>query len=366
MTDPRIDKLAQVLIDYSLSIKPGDTLLITSPANAAPLVHAAHRAALRAGALVNHRINLTGSREILLRHGSDEQIQFVSPREQLEYNNYDAFLFIIADENTRELTTIDPMRQNLYRTSRRELNQEFDQRTAEGKSRWCLTLFPTQAYAQDAGMSLEEYENFVFKAGLIDQPDPVEAWRAVGREQQRFADYLNKHDLIHVTAPGTDITYRVGGRKWINADGRVNFPDGEVFSAPIEDSVNGVVTFSYPAIYLGNLVENVRLVFKDGEVTEATASSGEDFLRTMIAMDEGSKRLGEVAFGTNYGIQHFTKAMLFDEKIGGTMHMALGAAYAEAGGKNNSGLHWDMLCDLHKATVTADGEVFYQNGRFTI
>lgn len=366
MADSRIEKLAQILIDYSLALKPGETLLITGPANAAPLIHTAHSAALRAGALVNHRVTLNGTREILLRLGSDEQLQFISPRDRIEYEDYDAFLYIVADENTRELTGIDPKRQSMLRLAQRDLRQLFDQRVADGKTRWCLTLFPTQAYAQDAGMSLGEYEDFVYGAGLIGQPDPVEAWRSVGREQQRLVDYLNAHDVIHITAPGTDITYRVGGRKWMNADGRVNFPDGEVFSAPVEDSVNGFVSFTYPGIYGGNMVENVRLVFKDGAVTEATASSGQDFLRAMIAMDEGSKRLGEVAFGTNYGIQRFTRHLLFDEKIGGTMHMALGAAYAQTGGKNNSGLHWDLICDLREGRATADGEVFYENGRFTI
>jgi aminopeptidase len=366
VADPRHQKLAQILIRYSLAVQPGQKLLIKAPAIAAPLVAEAYREGIRAGAHVMTNIALPELREIELRESSDDQLKFVSDLDWAEMNYFDAILYILAEENTRALGQVDPARIAMRRLARRGLSARMDERDAAGEMRWCLTLFPTHGHAQDAGMSLGDYEDFVYGACLLDEPDPVAAWQAVGREQQRIADYLAQHDTIHIVAPDTDITYRVGGRKWINASGEVNFPDGEVFSAPIEDSVNGTVRFSYPAIYNGNAVEDVRLTFVDGVVTEATASKGQDFLLAMLDTDEGARRLGEVAFGTNYGIQRFSGEMLFDEKIGGTMHMALGASYKGCGGLNESGIHWDMLCDLSHARVTADGELCYENGRFII
>jgi aminopeptidase len=227
-------------------------------------------------------------------------------------------------------------------------------------------MFPTQAHAQDAGMSLSDYEDFVFGAGMLDQEDPVAAWRKVYEEQQRVVDFLGQRNEIHIIAPDTDITYRAGGRKWINCAGTENFPDGEVFTSPIEDSVNGKVRFTYPAIYLGNEVEDVRLIFRDGNVVESSASRGLDFLNAMLDTDAGARFLGEAAFGLNYNITGFTGGTLFDEKIGGTMHLALGASLPETGGKNESGLHWDMVCDLREGKVYADGQLCYEHGKFII
>ncbi len=232
--------------------------------------------------------------------------------------------------------------------------------------RWCLTLFPTNAYAQDAAMSLTDYEDFVFGAGLLDQDDPSAAWEGVRQEQQRIADFLGQHNEIHIVAPGTDITYRAGGRTWINAYGDANFPDGEVFTGPLEDSANGTVRFTYPAIYNTREVEDVHLTFRDGKCIESSAARGLDYLNTMLDMDTGARFLGEVAFGLNYGIQQFTRNILFDEKIGGTMHMALGLSIPETGGQNQSALHWDMICDLREGRVFADGQLCYEAGRFTI
>jgi aminopeptidase len=215
-------------------------------------------------------------------------------------------------------------------------------------------------------MSLADYEDFVFRSCLIDQDDPAAGWRAVRDSQQHIVEYLMAHDEIHIVAPGTDVTYRVGGRTWINSDAKKNFPSGEVFTGPIEDSVEGHVRFSYPAIYNGREVEDVRLTFKAGKVVEASAERGEEFLQAMLDTDPGARFLGEVAFGLNYGIQRFTRNILFDEKIGGTMHMALGRAYPDTGGINQSAIHWDLICDLHEGEVYADGELCYQGGKFTI
>ncbi|MDQ3855180.1 MAG: aminopeptidase [Chloroflexota bacterium] len=366
MADPRYQKLAQVLIQYSLSIKPGDKLVVRGTIPAAPLIREVVREAIRAGAHPTTRASIDGLAEILLKEGSDEQLSYLSPLDLKEVEHFDASLNILGDENTKSLSGVDPKRVAMLGQARAPLLETLMQRAARDELRWSLTLFPTNAHAQDAGMSLSDYEDFVFAAGLIDQDDPVAAWREVDREQQRIIDYLSQHDEIRIVAPDTEVTYRVGGRTWINASGTRNFPDGEVFTGPIEDSVTGSVRFTYPAVYLGREVEDIRLRFEGGRVVEASAARGEDLLHSMLDMDEGARYLGEVAFGLNYGIQRFTRNILFDEKIGGTMHMAVGRSYPDTGGKNESALHWDMICDLREGQVYADGELCYERGKFVI
>ncbi len=366
MSDPLHQKLAQVLIHYSLAVKTGEKMLLIGPECAAPLLREIYREAIRAGAYVTPMVDLDGMREIFLRESSEEQLTHVSELDTYINEYFDVQLFIMGEQNTKALSGIEPKRLAMHSAARAGLSKRFMERAAKKEVRWCLTLYPTQAHAMDAGMSLSDYEDFVYGAGLLDQEDPAAAWERVRTEQQRIADYLGKHDEIHIVAPGTDITYHVAGRTWISCAGEANFPDGEVFTGPIENSVNGTVRFSYPAVYNGNEVEDVRLTFRDGKVVEAQAGRGLDFLNAMLDMDAGSRYLGEVAFGLNYGIQRFTKEILFDEKIGGTMHMALGESYPETGGVNESGLHWDMVCDLHEGRVYADGELCYENGKFII
>jgi aminopeptidase len=366
MADFRQQKLAQVLVSYSLNIQKGDKLIIQAPLIAAPLVREVYREALRAGAHITPRFAMDELNEIRLGEGSDEQLTYVSELDAFETEHMNKYLNIWASQNTRALSKVNPARIALREKATAEISKRFLERAAKGELQWCGTLFPTQAHAQDAGMSLSDYEDFVYGAGLLDQSDPAAAWRKIDQEQQRIATYLEQHDEIHIVAPDTDLTYSVRGRKWVSCAGTVNFPDGEVFTGPIEDSVNGTVRFSYPAVYNGNEVEDVRLTFKDGKVVAATASRGMDFLNAMLDMDAGSRFLGEVAFGLNYNVKEFTKDILFDEKIGGTMHMALGESYPETGGKNESGLHWDMVCDLHEGKVYADGQLCYEHGKFTI
>ena len=243
----------------------------------------------------------------------------------------------------------------------------FFARAQSGALRWCGTQLPCHAAAQDAEMSLAEYEEFVFRAGLLHLEDPAAAWRRISERQQRLADFLNDKREIHFRAPhGTDLKLGIAGRRWINCDGHENFPDGEVFTGPIEDATEGVVCYSFPAVHGGREVENIRLVFRAGKVVEASATKGEEFLFAMLDQDAGARVLGEIALGTNYAITGYTKNTLFDEKIGGTFHAALGAAYPESGGVNESGLHWDMVCDLRRGgTVHVDGELISRDGRFT-
>jgi len=366
MPDIRVQKLAHVLVHYSLALKPNDKVRIVGPAAALPLIRELYREAIRVGARVLPRITDTDLDEILLKEGSLEQIEWVPDLASNEIEYIDASLTIWSETNTKYLSNVDPQRLAARRKASAALMQRFLQRFGEGTLRWNGTLYPTEAHAQDANMSLSEYEDFVYGAGLLNEPDPVAAWQRVHDEQQHIVDFLNSCSHIRIVAPDTDIEYRCAGRTWINCDGKENFPDGEVFTSPIEDSVNGHVRFTYPSVYNGREAEDVRLTFKDGQVVSATASHGQTFLDAMLNMDAGSRILGEAAFGLNYGIERFTRNILFDEKIGGTMHMALGSSYPETGGKNESGLHWDMVCDLRQGEVYADGELCYREGKFII
>lgn len=367
MLDPRIARLAKVLVHYSLRIRPDDLFRITGPALAAPLMVEVYREALAAGAHPFVRVSLEGLDEVYFKGASDEQLRFVSELHRLETERITASLGIWGEWNTRALTHVDPKRVALRREATRELQQRFLERAAANELRWCGTQFPTNAEAQDAEMSLAEYEDFVFTAGMLDRDDPVAAWEVVRKEQDRIVQFLGGCRQLHVQGPDIDLQLSVDGRKWINAAGESNFPDGEVFTGPVEDSVNGRVRFSFPAVYDGREVLDVELVFEQGKVVRARAAKGEDFLQAMLDTDAGARYLGEFAFGTNYQIQQFTRNILFDEKIGGTLHMAVGAGYPETGSKNISGLHWDMICDLRNgAEVKADGAVVYRNGRFVI
>jgi aminopeptidase len=367
MADGRIESLARVLVQYSLGLTPGQLFRINAPVAAAPLVRAVHREAVRAGVHVLPRITLDGLDEILLRHGSEEQVSYLSPLALEEARQIDATLTIWADSNTKALTSIDPARIALLHKARQPLTQLFLERDAAGSLAWCGTLFPTQAHAQDAEMSLSEYEEFVYGAGHLDDPDPVAYWRGVRDRQQRLCDLLATKQTLHIVAPGTDLRLSVAGRTWINADGAKNFPDGEVFTGPVEDSAEGHISFTFPGTYLGRAVEGVRLEFERGRVARATATRGEDLLRSLLAMDAGARYLGEFAFGTNDGIQRHTRNTLFDEKIGGTVHLALGASYPASGGRNQSALHWDLVCDLRQGgRVEADGALIYRDGAFVM
>jgi aminopeptidase len=372
MRDPRLEKLADVIVNYSVGVKPGQVVRISSPAVATPLVLEIYRSVVRAGGHPLVRVSPEELQEIFLKDATDEQLRFVNPISLFEIERIDCSIGVWADENTKSLSNVDPKRMGLSQAARKPLMDVFMKRTAEGSLKWCGTQFPTHASAQDAEMSLAEYEDFVFKAGLLDRPDPAAAWRAVSERQQRLADLLNEKassgrgEYRVVAANGTDVRMSVSGRRWINCDGHENFPDGEVFSGPVIESVNGTIHFSFPAVHHGREVQDVRLKFRDGKVVDASASKGQEFLISMLDMDAGSRFLGECAIGTNYSIRKYTRNTLFDEKIGGTVHFALGAGYPETGNSNQSGLHWDMVVDLRPGGfIEVDGTKINVDGRFT-
>jgi aminopeptidase len=366
MSDPRVAKLADLLVNYSLELQPGQLVRIDGGIVAAPLTTELYRYALQAGAHPRTRLEVEGLDVIAVRDSSEEQLTFVSEIDRFEIETLDALITIWADKNTRSLSQADPQRLSKRIAARRELTNRYWDRMDEGAARWVGTRFPTDAHAQDAEMSLAEYEDFVYGACHVqDDEDPVAHWQKVSGELNTRARELETFREIRIVGPDTDLRLGVDGRAWLAADGKLNMPDGEIFTSPVETETMGEIRFSFPAIFQGRGVEDVRLRFQGGRVVQAEAAAGEDYLQSLLDMDEGARILGEVAFGLNYEIDRFTRDILFDEKIGGTMHLALGSSFKKLGGRNESGLHWDMICDLRaEGEVYADGELMWKAGRF--
>jgi len=365
MTDSRIEKFAYILIHHSLCIKKNDLFVISGSHLAAPLIQEVYKQALDVGANPYTHIGIDGLSEMYYKYSSDAQLKFVSPIDRFEIEHIDARLSIISPENTKNLTGVNPKKQAISSAAHREIMEIFLNRAVKKELRWSVTQFPTQAAAQDAEMSLEEYSNFVFDAAHVEAKNPITYWKKVFTEQEKIRKFLEKKKKIRVVAKDTDLTISVAGRKWINCHGKENFPDGEVFTGPIEGATEGYIRYTFPISYGGREVNDVQLWFKNGAVVKASASKGEQFLKEMLSVDPGARRLGEFSFGTNYGVKRYTKNTLFDEKIGGTIHLAVGSGYPETHSKNKSSIHWDMVCDLRKhGEVYADDELVYKNGRF--
>ena len=367
MSDLRASKLSGLLVDYSVAVQPGDRVVINGGADAGSLVREVYAAVLKAGGHPLLLVSLPGMDEILYRHATDEQLRFVAPPVKEIMETYDVSISIASADNTRSLSGVDPGKIMLRSQGRREILDIFMERAARGELRWTGTLFPTNAYAQDADMSLSDYEDFVYGACMPDLNDPVGYWRNFSTRQQKIIDWLQGKKQVHIKGRETDLRLSIAGRVFRNCDGRHNMPDGEIFTGPVENSMEGHVCFSYPAIYQGREVTGIRLDFAKGKVVQARADKNEEFLLKMIATDEGSCYAGEFAIGTNEGIKKFTRQILFDEKIAGSFHLALGSGYPETGSVNKSAIHWDMICDLREGgEILVDGELFYKDGKFVI
>ena len=367
MSDPRLAQWARIIAEYSVEIRPGDKVFIHTAPVATPLVLELVREILQRGGYPQYLIDLPGVSEVFFHYASDEQLKIEPPLMKKVVEEFDVRIHIRAETNTKALSNVDPHKMSLYTAAQHPTMETFMRRQAAGELRWCVTQFPTEACAQDADMSLREYEEFVLGACLIDHPDPVASWKEVSAKQQKLVDWLRGKQRVQVKGPNCELTVGIDGRTFINADGKKNFPDGEIFTGPEETVTEGWVKFTYPAIYVGREVEGAELEFKGGRVVKAGAKKGEDFLIKMLDTDAGARTLGEFAIGTNAGIQKFTRNILFDEKIGGTIHMAVGAGYPDTGSKNVSAVHWDLICDTRDGTqITVDGVPFYRSGEFLV
>ena len=367
MADIRVEKLADLLVNYSVGVKPGDKVVIQGETSGEPLIKEVYAKVLQAGGYPFAMPTIPGLEEFVYKYGNDEQLKFLPEPLKLVMSTYDARISILSEVNTKALSNVDPAKSVIRSQARSELMKIFMKRSASGELRWVVGSYPTNALAQDAEMSLTDYEDFVYSACLPDMNDPIGYWQRFSARQQNIVNWLKGKQAIHVVGKDTDLRLSIAGRNFENCDGKMNMPDGEVFTGPVEDSIEGHVYFSYPAINSGREVTGVRLTFEKGEVVKATAEKNQDYLIKTIATDEGSKRVGEFAIGTNEGIKKFTHEILFDEKIGGSFHMALGSGYPETGSKNESAIHWDMVCDLRDGgEIWVDNTLFYKNGKFVI
>ena len=361
MTDDQLRRWADLLCDYCLDVKPGEVIAVGSELDGRPLIEACHRALVDRGAYPIVRVELPGLAEYFAAHAAEQALTYLPPLALYEAQGVDGRIRITAEHDTRSMSRVDPARQATIDRARSPLRRE------SMKRKWVLTQFPTAAYAADAKMSTDEYESFVARALFLDRDDPVAAWRELGRRQAGLVEFMKGVKDLHIEGPGTDIRLSVAGRTWINSDGRRNMPSGEIFTGPVEDSARGTIRCSFPVCRGGREVAGIALEFDRGRVVEASAESEEPYLRSMLDLDDGARRLGELGIGLNAGIDRFTGSILFDEKIGGTVHLAIGNSYPETGGQNQSALHWDLILDLRDGgRVTADGRTVMENGRWLV
>jgi len=365
MTDIKLNRLANVLVNYSTKVKAGDWVHVNANWQAIPLVKEVVSYILKAGGNPSVSLESSDLNEVFMAQAGETQLRWMPPLDMHMIKNANVWIIIEAPENTRAMGNIDPARQQMRNLAYEKWMEAYTKRSAAGELRWVMTNYPCQALAQEAEMSLADYENFVYQATFADQVDPVQHWREIHVEQERLISWLAGKKMITIRGPHADVALSIAGRKFINSDGDQNMPSGEIFTSPVEESANGWVHFGYPAIYLGTAVEGARLEFEHGRVVSASAEKNEEFLLKMLDTDEGSRFLGEFGIGTNYGITRFTKNILYDEKIGGTFHLALGNGFGEAGGHNESSIHWDLISDVANETeMYADGQLFYKDGKF--
>jgi len=362
------EKYAKVLVDYSSNVQKGDLVIIkASSPMAENLVKAVYKRVIEKGANPILRTSIGDMSDTFIKYASDEQLDYVDPITKLEYELVDKYISIGAPLNVKNMARADKTKLARRSKATRELSELLLSRSASGKASWIIADVPTHALAQEAKMSFDEYSEFLFNACFLNLDNPVEKLLEMDKIQKQWVEYLDKTSKIRIVGEKTDITFSTKGRKWISCSGLNNYPDGEVFTSPVEDSANGQIYFDFPAIYRGNEAHKILLKLVDGKVVEATAEKGEEFLNAMLDMDEGARFVGEIAVGTNDMIQDVTGNILFDEKIGGSIHMAVGASYPETGGKNVSGLHWDIIKNMKNGgEIYADDILVYKDGKFII
>ena len=362
------EKYAKVLVEYSVNVQPEElTVIRTDSYLSQPLIKEIYKQVLLRGGYPVVRMGVEGLNEVFIKNATDKQIEYIDPMLEVEYKQAKNMISIGAPLNVKNMARSDAKKMAKRASVMKDLSAAMMQRAADGDFKWVIADFPTNALAQEAKMSLDEYTEFLIKACYLHLDNPVEKWKQIAQEQKRIEDYLNGKSKLRITGEKTDITFNVSGRIWKNCAGEYNFPDGEIYTSPIEDSVQGQIYFDFPQIYRGNEAQKVLLTLDKGKVVDAKAEKGEDFLLKMLDMDEGSRFVGEIAIGTNEMIQDITGNILFDEKIGGSIHMAIGASYPEAGGKNVSGLHWDLIKNMKNGgKIYADDVLIYENGKFII
>jgi aminopeptidase len=367
MTDPRLTRYAQLICEHSLGIDESHRLQIRTPLEGSPLAVATAREAWRRGARVSVAMAPDWASSDVLRHGSDDQVAYLDPAELESVERFDRWLFVWAGVNTAERAGVPDARDTAMARAQGPWIARHDEREAAGELCWVGAAFPTALGAQTARMGTAAWERFVYSALLLDEPDPIAAWRRLSERHARLIERLASVRELRVTAAGTDLRIDVDGRAWESCAGEANLPDGEVFCAPPQGGVEGEITFGVPSLHEGRECRDVRLRFEAGVVVEASAAVGEEALLARLETDEGARRVGEFAIGTNDLIQRAVGDTLFDEKIGGTCHLALGRSFPLLGGDNVSAIHWDLVCDLRAGgRIEADGEPLLLAGELLV
>lgn len=368
MNDQRVHNFARILVEYSTAVKPGDRVGITSATAAEPLMQSLLALVLENGGHPHLILEVAEQEELYFKHASDEQLAYVPRLHKQVFEEFDVLIKVRAATNTRALNEVDAARAAQRQKSSSPLIAAQMRRGASKELRWMSTQYPTAAYAMEAGMGMLDYEDFFYRACHANPgEDPVAYWQQVRQRQDAIIAQVQGHDRVTLMGPNVNLELSIKDRIFKNACGEHNMPDGEIYTGPVEDSVNGWVRYTYPAMYQGRIVEGIELTFENGRVVKASARENEALLLKTLDMDAGARYVGEFAIGTNYEIDRFTKSILFDEKIGGSFHMALGASYPETGGKNESMIHWDMICDLRQdSEIHVDGQLIYRNGQFTV
>ena len=362
MIHPMHSKWAGLLVDYCTSLGPGDKVLLSLDTETGDLIRALYRKVLSVGAQPYLRLEYPELLEDTLELAHDSFFDADTGLELHEMQQMQAFIRVRAPQNTKSLQNADKTKYARLLKKARPVQNVRVQET-----RWVGSLYPTNALAQDASMSLSDFETFVYKSMFLFDDDPVAKWKEVHDFQARLIERLKEANEVRIVAEDTDLTMSVKDRTWINSDGHRNMPSGEVYTGPVETSAEGVIRYRVPATVSGVEVDDIRLRFEEGKVVEASAEKGDDLLQAQLETDAGARYLGELGIGTNYNIQTPTKQILYDEKIGGTVHLALGQAYKESGSNNESAIHWDMICDLRRGgAIYLDGNLFQENGEFKL
>lgn len=375
MNDPRLSTWAQLIVEHSIDVQPGDRVAITARAAASPLIEALYIEILKAGGHPHYLARdyppylpgLGNTGEIFLEFANDDQLAHVDLFYKKVIDDFDGMITILSDDNLSAYADVDQGKLAAYRRAHQGVSQTYVSRMGAGKLKRLLTLYPTNAAAQAAEMSQRAFEQFVFQAMYLDQDDPVHFWRSMEKNQKHIAEWLKGKDVVEVKGPNIDLTMSIKNRIFKTAAGRINLPDGEIYTGPVEESVNGWVSFSYPNYGAGREISGIEFTFIDGKVVQAKADKNEEILNERLDTDAGARYLGELGIGMNDRIIQPTKEILYDEKIGGTIHLAVGRGYPDTGSKNESAIHWDLLCDMKDGgQILVDGILIYDSGEFKI
>ena len=355
--DPRTKALAKLVVDYALKVKKNENVILSGGIEAEPFLLALYKEVILRGAHPSLRVGIREIAPFFFKHAKKHQIEKFPETFNYQVKNTQKYASILTKTNTRELANADPKKI----AARQKVLNPISDYICNGKPdiHRCSVAYPCPALAQEAEMSMTDYENFVYGACLQD-------WNKIGKKMNRILKKFQKGKSVHLIGEGVDLKFDIHGDKIKSDLDGENIPMGEIFMAPVRESLSGWIKFDYPAIEASKEVTDIYLKFQNGKAIESSASKNEDFLKEILATDENASYVGEFGIGMNPKVNKFTKNLLFDEKMGGTIHLALGMAYKDNGGGNDSVVHWDIVKDMSKAKIILDGKIVQENAKWLI